>query len=406
MPSYTYKARDRHGEMLTATVDARDDMELAASLRSLNYSVISIEKKEPRFGTTIADLLQRLKKSRQYEVVFFSRQLASLLKAGIPIMNSLSSIAEQTKDKVLKGAIDAVSRDIQGGLSFSEALAKRPDIFPEVYVSTVKVGETAGALDQVLERLAQLGMREYEIKIQIKSAMTYPIISVTVAVCVVTFLLINIIPKFVVVFESYGARLPLPTQILLGISFVVQRLWFVVLFIIIASVFGVKKYIKTEKGRYNYDRFLLHIPLFGELYLKVLVSRICRTLSTMVKSGVSILEALYVTGKTVKNMVLRRVMENVHSAVSEGQSLSEPFRTSGVFPSTVVQMMSLGEKSGKLDQMLMDVASFYDEEVDYTIKNMTTALEPLLLLGMGLMVAFIALSVLLPIFNLIKVFRH
>lgn len=406
MPSYTYKARDRHGEMLTATVEAKDDMELAASLRTLNYSVISIEKKEPHLGAAIADLLQRLKKSRQYEVVFFSRQLASLLKAGIPILNSLSSIAEQTKDKVLKEAINAVSRDIQAGLSFSEALAKHPDIFQEVYVSTIKVGETTGGLDQILERLAQLGMREYEIKTQIKSAMIYPIILVTVAVCVVTFLLINIIPKFVVVFESYGARLPLPTQILLGISFVVQRLWFVVLFVIIALVFGVKKYIKTEKGRYKYDRFLLHIPLFGELYLKVLVSRICRTLSTMVKSGVSILEALYVTGKTVKNMVLRRVMENVHSAVSEGQPLSEPFRMSGVFPSTVVQMMSLGEKSGKLDQMLMDVASFYDEEVDYTIKNMTTALEPLLLLGMGLMVAFIALSVLLPIFNLIKVFRH
>jgi type IV pilus assembly protein PilC len=405
MPTYTYKARDRQGEPLTAKIEAENELSLASSLRSIGYSVISIEEETP-LKANLAQAWQKLKKTHKSELIFFSRQLSSLLRSGIAITTALSSIAEQTKNKLLKDAINAVLKDIQAGISFSEALAKHPDIFSDLFVSMIKVGEAAGILDEVLDRLAQLGAQELEVKTRIKSAMTYPVILVTVAVIIVSFLLINIIPKFVVVFESYEARLPLATQILLGVSFVARRLWFLVIAAAGIFIFWLRRYIKTENGRYKFDFYLLRLPLFGQLYLKLIVARFSRTLGALVKSGVSILEALSVTEKTVGNAVISRVIDNIRSAITEGQSLAEPFKASGVFPPTVIQMVSLGEKSGKLDQMLIEVADFYDQEVDYTIKNITTALEPLLLLGMGLMVAFIALSVLLPIFNLIKVFRR
>jgi len=405
MPAYTYRARDRQGELLSATIEAENELSAAISLRALGYSVIAIEK-EAQIKARFSDFWQRIRKTHHYELIFFSRQLASLLKSGIAITVALSSIAEQTKNKLLKETLSAVLKDIQAGTSFSEALAKHPDIFSDLFVSMVKVGETAGMLDEVLDRVAQLSMQEMEVKTRIKSAMTYPIILVTVAIIIVSFLLINIIPKFVVVFETYEAKLPLATQILLGVSFLLRRLYFLFIAAVGIFIFWFRKYIRTEKGRYKVDFYLLRLPFFGQLYLKLIVARFSRTLGALVKSGVPILEALHVTEKTVRNSVISRVIDNIHSAISEGQPLAEPFKASGVFPATVIQMVSLGEKSGKLNQMLIEVAQFYDREVDYTIKNITTALEPLLLLGMGLMVAFIALSVLLPIFNLIKVFRR
>lgn len=405
MPTYTYKARDRQGELLTATIETENELSAAMSLRSLGYSVISIQK-ETQLEANLTDFWQKIRKTHQYELIFFSRQLSSLLKSGIAITVALSSIAEQTKNKLLKETINAVLKDIQAGISFSEALAKHPDIFSDLFVSMIKVGETTGILEEVLERLTQLNMQELEVKARIKSAMTYPLILVTVAIIIVSFLLINIIPKFVVVFETYEAKLPLATQILLGISFLLRRLWLLVIAAVAIFIFWFRRYIKTEKGRYKFDFYLLRLPFFGQLYLKLIVARFSRTLGALVKSGVSILEALSVTEKTVGNSVISRVIDNIRSAITEGQSLTEPFKASGVFPATVIQMVSLGEKSGKLDQMLIEVANFYDREVDYTVRNITTALEPLLLLAMGAMVAFIALSVLLPIFNLVKVFRR
>lgn len=405
MPTYIYKARDKNGELLSASVEVDSEMEAAASLRSMGYSVISIEEKK-EFLPDVFEFLRRFKRSSQRELILFARQLTTLLKSGVPLTAALSSIKEQLKNKALKEALGIIIKDIEAGASFSAALAKYPNFFPEVFVSMARAGEAAGNIDEVLDRLAKLNAREFEIKNRIKSAMTYPIILVIVALIVINFFLVGIVPKFIVIFKSYRVNLPLPTQILLAVSSVLSRAGFLILAAIIAVAFALRAYFKTEKGRYKLDYFLMHLPLFGELYLNVIVSRMCRTLGAMVKSGVTMLEALYITSKTVRNLVVRRVLENVRSAISEGQPLSEPFRASGVFPQTVIQMISTGEKSGNLDQMLMEISTFYEEEVDYDIKNLTTALEPLLLLVMGAMVAFIALSVLLPIFNLVKVFKH
>ena len=404
MPKYTYKARDKHGELFGASIEAKSELEVAKNLRSLGYSVIAIEKERQLRGG-LANLWQKVTKSYQHELIFFSRQLALLLRSGIPLNTALDSIAEQTRSEILKSAIKATLKEIESGAPFSEAMSKYPDIFPDLFVSMTKVGETSGNLDQMLERLAQLKAQEMEVKTRIKSAMTYPLVLVTVAVVVVGFLLINILPKFVTVFETYEARLPMATQILLGVSFLMRKLYLLVIGAILVIGFFIARFIKSERGRYKFDLLVLRLPLFGQLYLKVVIARFARTLGALIKSGTPMLEALYVTEKTVGNSVISRIIQNIHDAITEGESLAAPFKASGIFPPIVTQMVSLGEKSGKLDEMLTELANFYDREVDYAIKAVTTALEPLLLLGMGVMVAFIALSVLLPIFNLIKVFR-
>jgi len=404
MPNFIYKARDNRGLAIKGVVKAADELSVANNLRSLGYRVVSI-KRQSEAKIRFEGILQKLKKVPQQEIILFAQQLSAMLKSGLSITIALASIAEQVKSESLKKAIAGILQDIKSGGSFSEALSKHPRIFNELFVSMIKVGETAGILDQVLDRLALLNTQEFEMRTRIRSAMTYPIILVGVSIIVVSFLLVAIIPKFVTIFETYEARLPLPTQILLGISGLIRHLWYIILILLLASGLWLRRYIKTEKGRYHLDAFLLRAPLLGEFYLKVIVSRFSRTLGALVKSGVPILEALSVTEKTVTNVVVSGIVQNIRSAITEGQSLTEPFKASGIFPQMMIQMISLGEKSGRLDQMLTEVASYYDREVEHITKNITVALEPMLLLVMGTIVAFIALSVLLPIFNLIKVFR-
>ncbi len=405
MATYAYKARDKNGELLSAAVEAEGEVEVAANLRSLGYSVVSIRRKNP-FKTAVENLWQRMRKTHQRELVFFSRQLALLLRSGISLTAGLSSIAEQTDNRALREAISAILKDVERGSSFSKALAGYPHIFGDLFVSMVGAGEASGSLDEILERLASLKDQELEVRMRVRSAMTYPAILVGVAVIIVGFLLVNIVPKFVVIFETYEARLPMATQMLLWVSLIARKLWLPLLIAAAAAGFWFRLYLRSQRGRYNFDRLILRLPVFGELCLKVIVTRFSRTLSGLIRSGIPMLEALRVTEKTVGNSVISRIILNISSAITEGQPLTEPFRASGVFPATVVQMVSLGEKSGQLDRMLSEVAAFYEREVDYAIKNITTALEPLLLLAMGIMVAFIALSVLLPIFNLINVFRR
>lgn len=405
MPAFIYKARDKFGELLTASIEMENEMQAAASLRLMGYSVISIEEKRQLFPG-FWKFLQKINKSHQHELIFFSRQLSVLLKSGIAITAAIASINEQVKSRYLKQALSSILKDVEAGLSFSMALGRHPDIFSEIFVSMVKAGEVGGNVSDVLERLARLSLRDFEIRLRINSAMAYPIVLVITALAIVNYLLVNIVPKFIAIFNSYEVRLPLPTQILLAVSFIASKLWFLAAGCFVVLVLIFRAYLKTEKGKYRFDNYLIRMPLFGPLYLHIVISRMCRTLGEMVKSGVPILEGLYVTSKTMNNIVIRRVLENVRLAVSEGQPLGGSFKSSGIFPSIVIQMIILGEKSGRLDQMLIEAACFYDEEVNYKIKNLTTILEPLLLLIMGLMVGFIALSILLPIFNLVKVFKH
>ncbi|MCH7590642.1 type II secretion system F family protein [PVC group bacterium] len=405
MPLFFYKVRDKDGEMFSSTIEAQDDMAAAVRLRSLGYSVISLQTKQRGLKEWWNDVYQILTQSHKTEIVFLTRQLAALIKAGIPIVSAVKSLEEQTKNRKLKKTLGKVARDLEGGDSFSESLRKHPDIFTDLFVSMVRVGETGGILDDVLERTADMYAREYEFKIRIRTAMTYPVFLALAAIGIVGFLLVNTVPKFTVIFEAYDTDLPLSTQFLLGASLFFRRFWFGAIAAVILAVLWIKRYIKTDHGRLRVDTWLLKVPLFGSLQLKGIVARVTRTLGVLLHTGVPITEALMTVEKVAGNQFIAKKMEGIRFAISEGAPLSEPLITSGIFPQAVTQMVVMGEKSGSLDQMLQEAATFYDREVEYALKNMATVLEPALLLVMGGIVAFIALSILMPIFNLIKLFH-
>lgn len=404
MPQYSYKARDRQGELLTGAVEADDEQGLITGLDRQGLSVVEIglQDEAPSPGT---GLLERFRGLDRREVILFIRQLATLLRTGTPMTQALVTGCEQTTNKKFKAVLEDVSKSVQGGSSLSSAMSAYPQVFSELHVSMVKVGEAGGLLDSVLERLAALGAQELDMQSRIRSALIYPIVLVVVAFLVVNFLIVGVLPKFVVVFTASGAALPIPTRIVLGISFAVRKLWLPILAATALFALWLRAYLRKETGMLKFHTWLLKIPVFGPLYSKIQVARFTRVLSALIASGIPLLQALAVVEKTVMNVVIRRAIRDIRQTISEGRSLAEPFKTSGIFSPMVVTMIATGEHSGTLDRMLQDIASFYDPEIETTIKNLTALLEPFMLLTMGLIVAFIALSVLLPIFNLVKHFR-
>lgn len=403
MPVFAYRARNPQGEMVSGTLDTPDEASVAAHLDRLGYSIIDIRSQGVLLPAARA--FERFQGLKKQEIIIFTRQLATLIRSGMPLLPALGTISEQTANKKFRVILDDVRQAVQGGASLSSALERHPSVFSELFVSMVKVGEAGGVMDQVLDRLAELGTQEMEISSRVASAMTYPVVLVLLSFLIVNFILVGVLPKFVMVFKASDASLPLPTQIVLLASTVLRRFWWLILAGLGALFFYLQGVVRTPAGRRRFHALLLRVPLFGDLYRKVQISRFCRTLSTLTASGVPMLQALSVVENTVTNEVIRRAIADIRAAITAGSSLVEPFRQSGIFSPMVIQMVSIGEKSGQIDKMLDEVAQFYDPEIEYTIKNMTALLEPFMLLAMGLMVAFIALSVLLPIFNLIKVFR-
>ncbi|MCK5306934.1 MAG: type II secretion system F family protein [Candidatus Omnitrophica bacterium] len=400
---YIYKARDKQGKLISGTLEGESEQGIVAHLDSMGCSVIELKPQESSFS--LGDIFSRFKRVEKRDVNIFARQLATLLRSGTALLPSLEAICEQTTNKKFKVILKNISRYIHSGESFSDALSKYPKVFSELSVNMARVGETGGMLDEVLYRLAKLGTKELELQTRIKSALIYPVVLMAVAFLVVNLLVVGVLPKFIVVFRASGASLPVVTRIILGISWILRRFWFFILAGLIFAFWCFKNYIKTTDGNYRFHRWLLGLPFFGKIYTKIQIARFARTLSTLTSVGIPLLQALTVVEKTVTNVVIRQSIQNIRINLTEGHSLVEPFKASTFFSPMVVQMISTGEKSGKLDQMLEEVALLYEPEVEYTIKNLTVLLEPLMLLVMGAMVAFIALSVLLPIFNLIKVFR-
>jgi len=390
---------------VVGALDMDSEASATGSLERLGYVVLEIQTAATD-TSSFTQLTDRFKGFNKQEVIIFTRQLATLIRSGMPLLPSLTTICEQTTNKKFKTILDDVRQSVQGGSSLSEALAKYPNVFSELFVSMVRVGETGGIMDQVLERLAVLGTQEMEIYSRVMSAMTYPIVLVVLSFLIVNFILVGVLPKFVMVFKASEAALPLPTQIVLGASWVLQRFWYMILAALVAGIIYFRQSVSSGAGKIRFHRWLLKVPIFGDLYTKIQVSRFARTLSTLTGSGVPIFQALLVVEKTITNVVIQKAVQDIRLAISAGSSLVEPFRASGLFSPMVVQMVSIGEKTGSIDKMLEEISKFYDPEIEYTIKNLTSLLEPFMLLAMGLMVAFIALSVLLPIFNLMKVFRR
>ena len=328
-----------------------------------------------------------------------------MMRAGLPLLDSFEAIVSQTKNIKFRKILVQIVEDIKGGKSLSEAMHKHPKIFSVFFVSMVKAGESAGILHQMLDRVSAIGLAELDLKARVRSAMIYPILLVFVSIGIVTFLLVAVLPKFIAIFEESGAKLPLPTLVLLTISGFLRQAWYAILAVGAGLGFLLLKYLRTEKGIYKFHENILRLPLIGELTLKVTVTRLFRILGALTKSGIPLMNALEVVKNIVTNRVFVRAISHIREAVGGGTSLSAAMKISGVFPPMAVQMVSTGEKTGTSDEMFMQISDYYDKELDYSIRGLTSLLEPLLLLSMGGFVGFIALSVLLPIFNLVKVFK-
>ena len=404
MPVFRYKARDKSGIAVSGAIEARGQKEVSYGLKELGYKIISIEE-EKGVSVYIRRLTDKFRGISQQEIVFLARQLGAMMRAGLPLLDSFEAIVSQTKNIKFRKILVQIVEDIKGGKSLSEAMHKHPKIFSVFFVSMVKAGESAGILHQMLDRVSAIGLAELDLKARVRSAMIYPILLVFVSIGIVTFLLVAVLPKFIAIFEESGAKLPLPTLVLLTISGFLRQAWYAILAVGAGLGFLLLKYLRTEKGIYKFHENILRLPLIGELTLKVTVTRLFRILGALTKSGIPLMNALEVVKNIVTNRVFVRAISHIREAVGGGTSLSAAMKISGVFPPMAVQMVSTGEKTGTSDEMFMQISDYYDKELDYSIRGLTSLLEPLLLLSMGGFVGFIALSVLLPIFNLVKVFK-
>lgn len=403
MASFIYKARNVQGESIHGIIDAADENKAASAIEHLGLIPIQISHNTGSYSGSFMQF--RIKRISRQELLIFTRQLSTLVATGAPLITSIQNVADQAQNPRFKQILGNIVSSLESGVSFSESLAQYPDIFGDLYVSLIKVGEAGGLLDKVLARLAELSVQEIDLRSRITSALVYPAVLASVAFIIVNFVLVAVLPKFTAIFEASSAKLPLPTRALLGLSYLARNYWWLMALAAVFILNTLRNYYRTPDGRRYFDSLFLRLPLFGPLTLKVMVSRLARSIAALTKSGVPVLEALTVVETTVSNVVLQNMIKDTRAAISSGQSLTEPFKASGLFPPMVIQLINTGERTGRLDKMFDQIADFYEPEIEFTIRNLTSLLEPIMLLVMGTVVVFIALSVLLPIFNLISVIK-
>lgn len=408
MPKFSYRVKDQAGNLVEGVKEAVSQEQLLKGLTASGYYILDIEEKkraESEKSPAASISFNIFKKIKPRDIIVFTRQLATMLHAGVAFVDALSVIGEQTESPRLKEIIKEITQAVKEGAFFSKAISKYPRVFNQLYVSMVEVGEAGGALEEVLNRLVLIMEREEETKTKIKSALTYPVIIIFIVLGVVGFLTTFVFPKFIAIFQTSGVNLPLPTKILFGFSNLAKKFWFVWIGIILSGVYLLKRYRRTEIGRYTTDKLILSLPLVGNLVRKVVLGRFTRTLSTLYSSGVPILKSLEIVERGITNTVLMKIIRKIRDEVREGKSLAKPMSGHREFPPMMVQMIAVGEETGSISDMLNEVANSYEIEVEYALKNLTTAIEPLLIVFMGIVVGLTALSLFLPMFDMMKLVR-
>jgi type IV pilus assembly protein PilC len=406
MPIFSYQATDKKGQEVTGMVEA-DSLALAINqVRSLGYFPTKVKEdagklarrrggsKGKGLNLTIGGTVKRK------QVTLMTRQLATLIDAGLPLLRSLSILYDQQKPGKLKNILDDLVNDVQSGTTFSEALAKHPKAFDKLYVNMVRAGEVGGMLEVVLNRLADFAEKREALARKVKSAMVYPVMVILVASGIVTFLLVRVVPTFAEIFADLGGALPAPTQFLVDASEVLKKSYLKVIGVMVVSVIAIRLIFKIELVRAIKDRVVLKLPLFGQLVRKIGVARFARTLGTLITSGVPILQSLSIVKETIANRVIARAVGEVHDSIREGETIAGPLEESGAFPPMAVNMIDVGEETGNLDSMLLKVADIYDAEVEAAVDGMLQMLEPALMVGLGGIVGFIVVSMYLPIFTI------
>jgi type IV pilus assembly protein PilC len=396
MPTYAYTAVDATGKQIRATINGESEGLVLARLRE--QSLVCTEIKESKQKTSSLGRGKVKPKS----LVVFSRQFATMIDAGIPILRCIEVLSATMKDPALKHALEVVANDVKSGITLYEALAKHPRVFNRLYVNMIKAAELGGILDQILERLSGFLEYEAEVKGKIKGAMMYPILVLTFSQIMLFALFTFVLPKFKEIFNGMNVELPPVTKFLFGIGDFMSHNWMFIIAAGVGGYFGLKHYVKTPRGRLQKDAFILRIPIVGELVLKMSVARFSRTFGTLLTSGVPMLRSLEIVGETMGNIVLVNVIDSARNGIREGNKLSVPLQQSSLFPTMVTTMIDIGEESGRLPDMLVKVGDFYDMEVESTVKGLTSMIEPLLIMFLGGVVGFIAISIMTPMFKLVN----
>jgi type IV pilus assembly protein PilC len=400
MPIFAYKAKGTDGNVTTGTIDAPQQRAAVDKLRGQRLTVIEINEEGKGLIAGIKDKLGLGGGVSSKDLVVFSRQLSTLVSAGVPIVQGLTILTQQMENPVFKRIVDDVRTDIESGLSISDGLKKHPEAFPDIYTAMIKAGELGGILDTILERLSGFLEASESLKAKVKSAMMYPAIVLSICALVTIFLLTFVIPTFKTIFESFGRALPYPTQLLINLSDAMRHFWYMLFVIPIAAYQGFKAFYKSTNGRRWVDGKILKAPIFGILIKKVAVAKFTRTLGTLIKSGVPIMQGLETVAATAGNMVIEEAVLQTRESIREGGRLADPLKKSGLFPPMVTQMISVGEETGSLDTMLMKIADFYDSEVDAAVKGLTSMIEPLVIVVMGTIVGAIVIAMFLPMFEM------
>ncbi|MEN6375486.1 MAG: type II secretion system F family protein [Smithella sp.] len=400
MPVFIWEGTTRKNEVKKGEMEAVDELAVRGLLRRQGFKSIAVKTK-PK---DLSEYLTFLKgKVQEKDVVVFCRIFSTMINAGLPLIQCLDLLAQQEQNKTFKDIIKKVKEDVESGASLTDALKKHPTVFDDLFVNLIAAGEAGGILDIILGRLSTYMEKAMKLKSQVKGAMTYPAAVLVISIGVVALLLIKVIPVFKKMFEGMGGELPGPTQFLVNASEFAQSYWWVIAGIIVAIIVAFGRFYKTEKGRWSIDSLLLKAPIFGPLLKKVAVAKFSRTLSTMMNSGVPILEGLNIVSKTAGNVVVEAALMKTRQNISEGRTIAEPLSETGIFPPMVVQMIAVGEATGALDTMLGKIADFYDDEVDAAVSALTALLEPIMMVFLGGVVGGMIIAMYLPIFKMASV---
>lgn len=407
MGVYTYKAVDFRGKVVKGELEAENELDVSTQLAKLGYLPVSIGFKKEKGATVVDKLLKkRVKKASEQALIVFTRQFATIVKAAVPILEGLGVLAEQSEDESLREALHQVIHDVEEGFKLSEAMAKHPGVFSDLYVHTVVAGEAGGVLDKVLMRLAQVLEEEQETKTSIKTALRYPIMVMIALFLAVIILSVFVVPQFAGIYAGMKASLPLPTVIMILISKAFKNYWYITFPSIVGLGFLFKFLINTPKGRWIWDGFKFKAPIFGVIYNKIVMLRFASMLNVLYQAGISILKILDIVKTTIGNVVLARDIEGIKRDVADGKGISGGVLASQIFPRLVGYMISIGEKTGALPSMLDSLCEYYTLEVRTALRNLTSLIEPIMTAVLGVVVMGMALAIFLPMWNLISVVRE
>jgi len=394
MARFIYTAKDKEGRIRTGVVNAKSSDEVVARLRNIGLIVVKVEEERKGFSLPFGG------KPGFKDLAIFCRQFAVMIESGVSLTRALEILSEQTEKRKLRDAILKIKRDVEGGKSLGEAMKEHPKIFPDLIVQMVTVGEQSGQLVNTLKQAATFYEKMDSIRRKVVSAMAYPAVVFLVLIVVSTAMLLFVIPSFAKMYEEVGAKLPGPTLFVIGLSKFLQRYFLIILGALFVAIVAFRRFIKTEHGKFLWDNFTMRVMIFGPLLKKVAIARFARTLSILISSGVEILQSLKITGKASGNKVIEKAMDRVAEKISAGETITKPIQETGIFPPLVVHLISVGEESGRLGDMLSKIADFYDDEVDTAVATLASTIEPIMIVIIGVFVGGMLIAMYLPIFGL------